>query len=188
MTIDPQELRLLGNADLLQLSKTAFFCSRHYPNDMEREANLWALEQRARGQCIVSGFHSQLEQQIFRYLLQGPTQPIVYVLARGIQPNIRSEYGPEIRAGRLLFVTPFEPDVTTSSEETTDIRNLLIAELAQQFFVPFLRAGGQLEQLFRAPATQHKPIFTLDLPDNQARQLPGAQLYQPNSMLGRHGG
>jgi predicted Rossmann fold nucleotide-binding protein DprA/Smf involved in DNA uptake len=185
MTIAPEELRLLGNAELLKLPKTAFFCSRTYPADIEHAANLWALDQRATGHCVLSGFHSQLEQSIFRYLLQGPEQPIVYVLARGIQPNVRSEYAREIKAGRLLFVTPFEPDVAASSQETADIRNLLIADLADQFFIPYLVAGGTLDQLLQSPSAQGKPVLTLDLPANQGLLARGAQLYHPG-MFGPH--
>ncbi|GAA3919635.1 DNA-binding protein [Hymenobacter algoricola] len=187
MTIAPEELRLLGNAALLKLPKTAFFCSRDYPAGIEHPANLWALDQRAAGHCVISGFHSQLEQSIFRYLLQGPGQPIIYVLARGIQPNVRSEYGPEIKAGRLLFVTAFEPDVTTASQETADIRNLLITDLADDFFVPYLAPDGTLQQLMASPTAQGKPIYTLDIPENQVFLRWGATVYQPGSMLGRHG-
>ncbi|GAA3998352.1 hypothetical protein GCM10022408_06430 [Hymenobacter fastidiosus] len=187
MTIAPEELRLLGDAALLKQPKTAFFCSRDYPIGIEHGANLWAMEQRASGQCVISGFHSQLEQSIFRYLLQGSTQPIVYVLARGIQPNVRSEYAPEIKAGRLLFVTLFEPDVTISSQETADIRNLLITDLADQFFIPFAGPDSTLEQLLHSNSAQGKPVFTLDIPENQALLRQGAAVYQPSSLLGRHG-
>jgi hypothetical protein len=187
MNLAPEELRMLGNPALLHLPKTAFLCSRSYPESIEREANLWALSQRAAGRCVVSGFHSMLEQSIFRYLLQGPEQPIIYALARGIQPNIRSEYRPEIDAGRLLFITPFEPEVTTTSQETADIRNLLIAELADQFFVPYLAAGGNIDQLLQSEAARHKPVFTLDLPANQPLLNRGAKLYRPGGMLGQQG-
>jgi len=187
MNIAPEELRLLGNAELLKLPKTAFLCSRNYPETIAREANLWALDQRARRQCVVSGFHSQLQQSIFRYLLQGAGQPIIYVLARGIQPNVRFEYRPEIEAGRLLFVTLFEPDVTTTSPETAELRNQLVAELADQFFIPYLAKGGILDQLLHGASAQGKPIITLDLPANQPLLDRGASIYRPAGVFGAHG-
>lgn len=186
MTIAPEELRLLGNADLLKLPKTAFFCSRDYPASIEYLTNLWALEQRTSGHCVISGFHSQLEQHIFRYLLQGSDQPIIYALARGIQPNVRFEYGPEIQAGRLLFITPFEPEATTSSQETAYIRNMLVAELADELFIPYLAPGGNLDRLLHSPSAQGKPICTLDIPENQFLLRNGATAYHPMRMLGHH--
>ncbi|QDA60439.1 DNA-binding protein [Hymenobacter jejuensis] len=186
MTIAPEELRTLGNTALLQLPKTAFFCSRVYPTCAERGTYLWALEQRYRGHCIISGFHSQLEQSVFRYLLQGAAQPIVYVLGRGIQPKLRFEYGPEIDAGRLLFVSPFESDTTTVTPETADIRNQLIAQLADKFFVPYVTPGGTLEHLLLSPSAQNKPVYTLNIPENRDRLRSGAFLaLQPNGVFGR---
>ncbi|WP_210114324.1 hypothetical protein [Hymenobacter aquaticus] len=187
MVIAPEELCCLGNTHLLDLPKTAFFCSRQYPASVEQPTYRWALEQRAQKQCVLSGFHSMLEQTVFRYLLQGQEQPIIYVLGRGIQPNVRMEYGPEIEAGRLLFITPFEADVKTVTPETADIRNLLIAELADQFFIPYAAPNGVLARLLHTIVAQRKPILTLDIPENQALLRHGASVFHPSGMLGRHG-
>jgi predicted Rossmann fold nucleotide-binding protein DprA/Smf involved in DNA uptake len=186
MTIAPEELRTLGNTDLLQLPKTAFFCSREYPPCAERGTYLWALEQRYRGHCIISGFHSQLEQSVFRYLLQGADLPIIYVLGRGIQRKLQFEYGPEIKAGRLLFVSPFEADTTTVTPDTADIRNQLIAQLAEKFFVPYVTPNGHLEHLLLSPGAQNKPVYTLNIPENRDRIRSGAFLpLQPTGFFGK---
>jgi predicted Rossmann fold nucleotide-binding protein DprA/Smf involved in DNA uptake len=185
MNIFPEELYSVGNLDLLNLPKTAFLCSRNYPGYVEHLTYLWALEQRANGHCVVSGFHSLLEQTVFRYLLQGEQQPIVYALGRGIRPSIKLEYEAEIGAGRLLFLTPFEEEVTTVTQETADIRNLLVAELADQFFIPYMTLGGNLERLLESGALDDKPILTLDLAENEALFRRGAELYQPEGLLGR---
>ncbi|MCB2376556.1 hypothetical protein LGH70_03120 [Hymenobacter sp. BT635] len=187
MVIAPEEIRQLGSVELLSQPKTAFFCSRDYPASIEQPTYLWALEQRAQSRCIVSGFHSLLEQVVFRYLLQGRQQPIVYVLGRGIQPNIRMEYGPEIEAGHLLFLTPFEADVKTVTQETADIRNMLVAELADQLFIPYLAPNGNLARLLQSSSAHGKPILTLDIPQNKALLGQGAAVFQPSGMLGRHG-
>lgn len=185
MNIAPEELYTEGNLDLLALHKTAFLCSRNYPGHVEHLTYLWALEQRANGNCVVSGFHSLLEQTVFRYFLQGQRHPIIYTLGRGIRPNIRLEYETELGAGRLLFLTPFEDEVTTITQETADIRNLLVAELADQFFIPYMTMGGNLERLLQSGALDDKPIFTLDLAENEALFRRGAELYQPAGLLGR---
>lgn len=179
-----EELRTLGNTALLRLPKTAFFCSRDYPPGVERLAYLWAMEQRQLGYCVVSGFHSRLEQAIFRFLRRDVQQPIVYALGRGIQPSMPFDYERDIQLGRLLFITPFEHNVLTVTQETADIRNLLITDLADRFFVPYMRAGGNVERLLRDSPARNKPLLTLNLPGNQALLLPGARVYQPPGLLG----
>lgn len=185
MRIAPEELRSLGNLRLLQQRKTAFFCSREYPAEVERLACLWALEQRYLQRCVMSGFHSRLEQSIFRYLLQGSRQPIIYVLGRGLQTNVRLEYGPEIAAGSLLFLSPFEATVRTITAETADIRNLLIADLADEFFIPYLQPGGNLDALLAHPIAKGKPVYTLNIPQNRPLLKRGAYPWVPMGMLGR---
>ncbi|SHL42459.1 DNA-binding protein [Hymenobacter psychrotolerans] len=187
MRIAPEELRSLGNLSLLQQRKTAFFCSRESPPEVERLACLWALEQRYMQRCIMSGFHSRLEQSIFRYLLQGSRQPIIYVLGRGLQTNVRLEYGPEITAGSLLFLSPFEAAVRTITAETADIRNLLIADLADEFFIPYLQPGGNLDALLAHPIAKGKPVYTLNIPQNRLLLKRGAHPWVPMGMLGRQG-
>jgi len=184
MPIAPDELHTLGNTHLLRLVKTAFFCSRHYPQSIERATYLWVLEQRRQGHCLLSGFHSRLEQSIFRYLL-ARHYPIVYALGRGIQPGLRLEYEPEIQAGHLLFVTPFEAKVKTTTQETADIRNLLVLDLADNFFIPYMASDGNLERLFQSAVGAGKPIVTLDLPENQALIQNGATVYKPSDLFGR---
>ncbi|HEX8349003.1 MAG TPA: hypothetical protein VF598_03510 [Hymenobacter sp.] len=184
MSIAANELHTLGNINLLQLVKTAFLCSRHYPPLIERAVYLWVLEQRHHGHCVLSGFNSQLEQSIFRYLL-ARHYPIVYALSRGIQSGLSLEYELELKAGHLLFVTPFEPKVTSTTRDTADIRNLLVLDLADKLFIPYMSPGGTLERLFQDNIMWHKPIITLDLPENQQLIKSGAAIYRPKDILGR---
>lgn len=186
MSIPADELRTLGNTALLRLPQTAFFCSREYPPTIERLTYLWALEQRYLGRCVLSGFHSRLEQTVFRYLRQDMLHPIVYALGRGVQPALRYEYGRDILLGRLLFVTPFEPDVTLVTQETAEIRNLLLADLADQLFIPYVTPGGNLDRLLKSPLVREKPLFTLNLTCNKPLLRRGAQVYRPAELLLGH--
>lgn len=178
MNIAPEELYTLGNLALLQQPKTTFFCSREYPASIEEPTYQWAQAQRERKRCIFSAFHSQLEQKMLRYLLHEPEQPVIYALGRGIQPNLRLQYGPELKAGNLLVLTIFEPDVRTITSETAEIRNLLLADLSDEFFIPYLTPGGRIDQLLDQPAAQGKPIITLDIPENEPLLRRGAQVWR----------
>ncbi len=42
---------------------------------------------------------------------------------------------------------------------------MVVAELADQFFIPYMAPGGNLERLFLSGAFDSRPIFTLDLPE-----------------------
>ncbi len=86
----PPIKEFLGNEALLKLSKTAFLCSRKVPSNAVLKCYDWAIEQREAGECIISGFHSQLEKGILHYLLKGK-QPIIIALARGLKQNITPE-------------------------------------------------------------------------------------------------
>ena len=65
----------LGNTELLKLRKTAFLCSRKIPASAVLTCYDWAIEQREKGSCIISGFHSKIEKDVFHYLIDG-RQPI----------------------------------------------------------------------------------------------------------------
>ena len=134
--------------------------------------------------CVLSGFHSQLEQSVFRYLRQGTRQPILYALARGIQPSLSLEYAKEIEEGHLLFISPFDAGLAMVTKETADLRNLLMVELADELFVPYVTPGGGMEKLLKSPVARRKPILTLDLPVNKGLLQRGARIYRPAQLLG----
>jgi len=77
-------MEYLGNKDILKNYKIGFLCSRKVPSNIILKTYDWAVEQREKGNCIISGFHSKIEDDVFRYLLKG-TQPIILVLARGMK-------------------------------------------------------------------------------------------------------
>jgi hypothetical protein len=97
----------LGNKNILKLHKTSFLCSRDIPASIVLKCYDWAVEERDKGTCVISGFHSRIEKDVFHYLLAG-TQPVIMALARGIKKRIEPELKKEIDKGRLLIVTPFE--------------------------------------------------------------------------------
>lgn len=136
----------LGNTDILKLHKTAFFCSRKCPADIVLKSYDWAIEQREKGVCIISGFHSKIEKDVLHYLLKGE-QPLIIALARGFKKNLRSELKKAIDNNRLLIITPFEEKVKRVTSETANIRNHLMAEIADEIFIAYASKDGNLESL-----------------------------------------
>jgi predicted Rossmann fold nucleotide-binding protein DprA/Smf involved in DNA uptake len=135
-----------GNIELLTLHKTAFLCSRKVPASVVVKCYDWAIEQRKKDNCIISGFQSQLEKDVLHYLLKGK-QPIIMVLARGLKQQLDPGLQQAITEGRLLIITPFEKKVTRATERTAQIRNRQMIELADNIIVGYVREGGMLEKL-----------------------------------------
>lgn len=139
-------METIGNPEILKMHKTAFLCSRKYPSEVVAKSYDWAISQRDSGKCVISGFHSQIEKDVFHFLLKGK-QPIILALARGIPKRIEPKIKDVIDKGRLLMVSPFEKKVTRVTEETAQRRNALMVEIADEIIVAYARENGLLERL-----------------------------------------
>lgn len=135
-----------GNIELLKLAKTAFLCSRQVPANTVLKCYDWAIEQREKGNCIVSGFHSTIEKDVLHYLLKGK-QPIIIALARGLKEKIEPVFEKPLAEGRLLFITPFGKEVKRVSTQTAAVRNTMMIELADQITIGYATKDGQLQKL-----------------------------------------
>ncbi len=135
----------LGNLELLTLPKTAFLCSRQVPAGVVLKCYDWAIAQREAGHCVISGFHSTLEKDVFHYLLKG-SQPIIIALARGLKKKVEPELQLPLAQGRLLIVTPFNQEIKRVTRQTAHHRNQLMLDLADQIVVGYARKGGMLER------------------------------------------
>ena len=145
------ELRIVdhvGNIDLLKLHKTVFLFSREIPASIVLKCYDWAVEQREQGNCVISGFHSKIEKDVFHYLLSG-TQPMIMALARSLKAGIEPDLKTAVAAGRLLIITIFEKSVKRADKETAAARNRFMIEQADEISVGYARQGGMLEKLLK---------------------------------------
>ena len=147
----------LGNIELLKLNKTAFLCSRKIPASAVLKCYDWAIAQRDFGNCVISGFHSQLEKDVFHFLLKGK-QPIIIALARGLKEKIEPELIKPLEEGRILIISPFDKSVKRVTEQTSEIRNKMMIELADTITIGYASVGGKLESLLK---TTEKEIIRL---------------------------
>ena len=141
-------MNYLGNKDLLKKHRITFLCSRRYPPDVVLKAYDWAIEQREKGNCVISGFHSQIEKDVLHFLLKGK-QPVIMVLARGMQKRFRVELKQAEKEKRLLIISPFERMVLRPTIKTAIIRNQLMIELADEVFIAYASPGGNIEKLLK---------------------------------------
>jgi hypothetical protein len=133
----------LGNPEILKLHKTAFLCSRKYPSSIVPKTYDWAIAQREAGNCIISGFHSQIEKDVFHYLLKGK-QPIILALARGLPKRIDPEIKPHIDSGRILLVTPFSERTIRVRGRTALKRNQMMLDIADEVVIGYETPDGGL--------------------------------------------
>ena len=138
----------LGNKEILNDHKVAFFCSRKCPSHLILKSYDWAIEQRDKGVCIISGFHSKIEKDVLDFLLKG-SQPIIMVLARNMKKRFPVEQRKAIKENRMLVISPFDYKVTRNSKESCYKRNEVILELANEIVVAFTTKNGKLEKLLK---------------------------------------
>jgi len=148
-----------GNKELLNLKKTAFLCSRKIPAQAVLTCYDWAIQQREKNNCIISGFHSKIEKDVFHYLAKG-NQPIIMALPRGLKTRWEPEIQNLLKSDRLLIVTPFENGVKRITKDTAAIRNQVMIELADEIVVGYKNPDGDLEKVIKSLETS-KPITYL---------------------------
>jgi len=135
----------IGNDELLKLHKVAFLCSREFPAEVALKSCRWADEQREKGTCVISGYHSPIEKDVLRRLLQG-TQPIIIAMAKGLK-KLDPEWDAAIAAGRLLVISRYADSVSHPCESKCYQRNRMMMELADKIVIAHASAGGNLERL-----------------------------------------
>ena len=141
-----QALCTIGNAELLDGTLTGLLCSRKCPADKIIEAHerfkQWAADP---GMTVVSGFHSPVEQECLRLLLKGQAK-IIVCPAREIEHfRIPAAWRPALEAGRMLVLSMFH--ARRASSQTINRRNEIVAELADELFIPYAQPGGHLSFL-----------------------------------------
>lgn len=136
----------IGNIDILKVHKTAFFCSHKCPADIIIKSYDWAAKMKNEGRCVISSFHTKIEQDVYDFLKKG-TQPIIKVPARGKYKHISKEEQQMVDAGRLLFLFFFPDEVIYQTKETCLKRNEFIAQIADEIHIAYATPNGQLEKL-----------------------------------------
>ena len=147
----PATLSALGNLSLLALPKTALFCSARCPGNAILAAYDQAAVWRDSGRCIISGFHSPVEQECLRILLRGK-QPIIICPARALPKRIPPEWRQPFADGRLLILSAFPDTQTRVTADRAHRRNEIVAALADEVYFAHITPGGEMERLSKRMA------------------------------------
>ena len=163
----PAVITGLGNLDVLNQKRLAFFCSVKCPGHLILKAHDLAQHLRQVGLTVIGGFHSPIERECLTILLRG-NQPVIVCPARSIKGmRIRAEYRKSLEEGRLLFLSPFKEDQTRNTVETAMERNRFVAALADAVFVAHASPNSNMEKFCHEVLKLGKPLYTFESDANK---------------------
>ena len=161
----PPRLHLHGYAGLLELPKTALFCSARCPGSAILRAYDQAAHWRDTGRCVISGFHSPVEKESLRILLRG-TSPVIICPARGLPKRIPPGWRQPLVEHRMLILSIFPPEETRVAAALAICRNDFIAAMADEVW--FAHVGESSRTHILAEMVRHMGIHVAQTPGSQA--------------------
>jgi predicted Rossmann fold nucleotide-binding protein DprA/Smf involved in DNA uptake len=143
----PSSLWTIGSLALLAEHKVGLFCSVRCPDDAALQAYKACRRLRDEGMTLISGFHSPVEKECWKILLEG-TQPIIVCPARSLRKmRMPVEWRPALEAGRLLIVSRFGQSPRRADSGTARRRNELVAALSDEVLIIHAEPGGSIERI-----------------------------------------
>jgi hypothetical protein len=71
-------------------------------------------------------------------------------LARGLKEKLEPELNKPIEYSRLIIITPFDKTIKRVTEKTTETRNKLMMDLAEEITIGYASTSGKLEELLKS--------------------------------------
>ena len=116
------------------MQKVGFLASRKISTLSVLPTLDWAMQVcKQRDIAIISGFHSLMERNVLKLLLQGQCG-IIIVLARGMYRKLPKQYEEAMNQNRLLIISYEKETITRVSEESAHNRNERVRELADEMY------------------------------------------------------
>ena len=143
----PKVLETLGDLLLLGRPKLALFCSVRCPPAASADIRARLNSLRDPGLTFVSGFHSPVEKQCLRILLDGQ-KPVIICLTRRLEKiRLPLDWRAPLEHGRLLLLSRFMMRRRRPDKRDAQRRNELVAALADEVLVVHAAPGGSIEQV-----------------------------------------
>ena len=149
----------LGNTSLLDRYLVAFFASRSSTAEIAERALRWAEDICQTDKVVISGFHSPLEKEVLRVLLEHK-HPVIIALGRALYKRVPSNLQTAFDEGRLLFVS-FR-GYSRHSWKSSEIRNWKAAGLADEVYFTQFDSTSSLSTLhFTLDRYSDKAVYVL---------------------------
>jgi len=157
----PSVISAIGNLEILEPRKLAFFCSGKCPGNVILKVQDIAHQLKEAAITVISGFHSPVERECLRILLRG-TQPIILCPVRSLAGmRLRSEYRKPIEKGRMLLLSIIEDHERRNTMETSMKRNRFVGALADAIFVAYAAPKSKTEGFCYDLVQWKKPLYTV---------------------------
>lgn len=141
------EILYNGNIELMEREKLAFFCSSRCPGSVILKTYDFANNVSRSETVVMSGFHSPVEQELLKLLLDRH-HPVIVCPARSIKRmRVPAEYKTAISEDRMLILSPFKENQNRMTAKNAEIRNLFVASIADKILIAHAEPGGNLELL-----------------------------------------
>lgn len=117
---------------MLNKQKVGFLASRKISTLSVLPTLDWAMEiSKQTDVAVVSGFHSRMERDVLKILLQGQCG-IIVVLARGMYHKLPPQYEEAMQHNHLLILSYEKENVTRVSEASAHKRNEYVKKLVNK--------------------------------------------------------
>lgn len=178
----PEIITTMGNLDILNQKKLAFFCSVKCPGHLILKTYDLAQHLKEAGVTVIGGFHSPIERECLRILLRGP-QPVIVCPARSLKGmRLQAEYKDPIKKGQLLLLSPFKESKNRNTVEAADERNRFVAALADTILVAHASPNSKTEMFCRELLTWGKRLYTFESESNSNLIQLGAKPMEANDL------
>jgi hypothetical protein len=179
----PEWLHVLGETRNLRPPLLGLFCSGTIPPDLVLPALEIVRGMTFAGAPAVGGFHTAVEKEWLRQLLEGGSR-VVLCRARGLgQRRLPALWREAMRGGGLSLASGFGVQVRRPTLQSSAERNDLVGALATAAFVAHATPGGMTHELTRRLVDRAIPVFTLEHPANHDLLRLGAEVVRRGEEL-----
>ncbi|MFQ5751543.1 MAG: DNA-processing protein DprA [bacterium] len=171
----PESLTSIGNLHILKHKKLALFCSVKCPGHLILKTHDFVHRLLELDIAVISGFHSPVEKECLRILLQGKA-PIIICPARSIS-NLRIPVSWKrlLNEERLLLLSPFGEGFRRTNKNLASTRNRFVAALADEIIVSHAATGGKTIEFVHEVVNWGKSMLTFECAENARLLKEGAK-------------
>ena len=152
----------LGNTSLLDRYLVAFFASRSSTAEVAERALRWAEDICQTDKVVISGFHSPLEKEVLRVLIEHK-HPVIIALGRSVYKRVPQQFEQPLAEGLMLIVS-----ISNSVRQgwwTSQRRNWTIADWADECVWAGVHRGSTLDVPCDIYRSKSQEIDKLSLED-----------------------
>jgi len=178
----PEIITTMGNLDILNQKKLAFFCSIKCPGHLILKTYDLAQHLKEAGVTVIGGFHSPIERECLTILLRG-NEPIIICPDRSIKGmRMRKEFKGPLEERRLLFLSPFKESQRRNTVETAMERNRFVAAVADAVFVAHASPNSKMEKFCGEVLKLGKSLYSFESDANKCLFNIGAKVLSLNDL------